>query len=122
MSECHSDLRPTSSTPGLSTPSNPPGIARCRSPRLQNLDCRGKANSRSKAAARLTYILRDNAHRFGGSRHTDVDVLLESFIAHLMASLIRIKQQGIERINEQTGSEMNARLTFWRYLDRTFGR
>ena len=34
-----------------------------------------------------------------------------------MASLIRIKQQGIERINEQTGSEMNARLTFWRYLD-----
>ena len=77
----------------------------------------GKANSRSKAAARLTYILRDNAHWLGGSRHTDVDVLLESFIAHLMASLIGIKQQGIERINEQTGSEMNARLTFWRYLD-----
>ena len=77
----------------------------------------GKSNSRSKAAARLTYVLRDNAHWLGGSRHTDLDVLLESFIAHLMASLIRIKQQGIERINEQTGSEMNARLTFWRYLD-----
>ena len=62
-------------------------------------------------------MLRDNAHWLGGARHTDVDVLLKSFIAHLMASLIRIKQQGIDRINEQTGSEMNARLTFWRYLD-----
>ena len=77
----------------------------------------GKSNSKSKAAARLTYILRDNAHWLGGSRRTDIDVLYEEFLGQLQASLIRIKQQGIDRINEQVGAEMNARLTFWRFLD-----
>ena len=77
----------------------------------------GKSNSRSKAATRLSYILRDNAQWLNGSRRTDIDVLFEEFLGQLQLSLIRIQQQGIERINEQTGAEMNARLTFWRYLD-----
>ena len=77
----------------------------------------GKSNSKGKAAARLSYILRDNAHWLGGSRFTDVDQLFEEFLGQLQCSLIRIEQQGLDRINEQTGGEMNARLTFWRYLD-----
>ena len=44
-------------------------------------------------------------------------MLFEEFLGHLQLSLIRIQQQSIERINEQTGAERNARLTFWRYLD-----
>ena len=56
-------------------------------------------------------------HWLGGGRRTDIDVLFEEFLGHLQLSLIRIQQQSIERINEQTGAEMNARLTFWQYLD-----
>lgn len=72
----------------------------------------GKSNSKGKAAIRLSCILRDNAHWLGGSRHTDLDCLYEEFLGQLQISLIRIHQQGVDRVNEQTGGELNIRLSF----------
>lgn len=76
----------------------------------------GKSNSKGKAAMRMTMILRENCHWLGGSRYTDVDVLFEEFLGQLNFSLAHIADKGIDRINAQVGGEMNARLTFWRYL------
>jgi hypothetical protein len=75
----------------------------------------GKANSRPKAAARLTYILRDNAHLLGGSKRSDIEWLLDSFDSQLMFSLLYIKQQGTVEVARKLGSAIDARLTFWSY-------
>ena len=37
----------------------------------------GKAGSKAKAATRLSILLRENAFLLGGSRHSEVDQLLE---------------------------------------------
>lgn len=76
----------------------------------------GKSNSKGKAAMRMTMILRENCHWLGGSRYTDVDVLFEEFLGQLTVSLAHIADKGIDRINAQVGGSMNAKLTFWRYL------
>ena len=75
----------------------------------------GKANSKSKAAFRLSCMLRDNSHFLNGSKRTSVDLLLDEFRSQLWAALEYIKKQGIDRVNQQTGSEWSATLTFWTF-------
>ena len=75
----------------------------------------GKSNSKTKAAHRLSYILKDNAALLHGSRFTDLDLLCDEFISQLGGALEYIKTQGIDRVNLQTGEEFNARLTFWTF-------
>ena len=77
----------------------------------------GKANSRSKAAQRMTYILRNNVVWLNGSRRTDIDVLYEEFLGQLTVSLAHIGDKGVEAAGERIGRTMNARMTFWRYLE-----
>ena len=76
----------------------------------------GKSNSKGKAAIRMTIILRENCHWLGGSRYADLDILFEEFLGQLTVSLAHIAYKGVDRINAQVGGEMNARLTFWRYI------
>ena len=75
----------------------------------------GKSNSKTKAAHRLSYILKDNAHYLHGSRSTDMDVLCDEFISQLGSALQYMKEKGVDRINQQVGAEFNARLTFWTF-------
>lgn len=75
----------------------------------------GKSNSKGKAAHRLSYILKNNAHYLHGSRSTDMDVLCDEFISQLGSALQYMKEKGVDRINQQVGSEFNARLTFWTF-------
>ena len=75
----------------------------------------GKANSKTKAAHRLSYILKDNSHYLYGSRSTDMDILCDEFISQLGSALQYIKEKGVDRINLQIGQEFNARLTFWTF-------
>ena len=72
----------------------------------------GKSNSKSKASQRLTYILKDNAALLHGSRFTDLDVLCDEFVFQLWSALDYMKKQGVDRINQQVGSEFTAKLTF----------
>ena len=75
----------------------------------------GKSGSKGKAAIRMSILLRENAPLLGGSRYTDLDQLLEEFAGQLQFALLQIAKEGIDRINEQTGSDMSARLTFWSF-------
>ena len=50
-----------------------------------------------------------------GSRSTDMDVLCDEFISLLGSALQYMKEKGVDRINQQVGSEFNARLTFWTF-------
>lgn len=50
----------------------------------------GKAGSKAKAATRLSILLRENAPLLGGSRHSDVDQLLEEFAGQLQFALLQI--------------------------------
>jgi hypothetical protein len=61
----------------------------------------GKANSKTKAAHRLSYNLKDNAHYLNGSRSTDMDVLCDEFISQLGSALQYMKEKAsIESINK----------------------
>jgi septum formation topological specificity factor MinE len=65
----------------------------------------GKAGSRPRSARRLAVIL--SKHRTN----------LQELEANLLVALVYMQQQGLERIKQVTGSEINARLTFWRFID-----
>jgi hypothetical protein len=65
----------------------------------------GKANSRPRSARRLAVIL--SKHRLS----------LQQLEANLLVALVYIQEQGLDRIKQVTGSELSARLTFWRFID-----
>jgi hypothetical protein len=65
----------------------------------------GKANSRPRSARRLAVIL---------SKHRTT---LQELEANLLVALVYMQEQGLDRIKQVTGSEINARLTFWRFID-----
>jgi len=65
----------------------------------------GKANSRPRSARRLSVIL---------SKHRTT---LQELEANLLVALVYMQEQGFDRIKQVTGGELNARLTFWRFID-----
>lgn len=65
----------------------------------------GKAGSKPRACKRLAVIL-DKHH-----------LSIEELEANLLVALIYMQDQGLDRIKQVTGAELNARLTFWRFID-----
>jgi len=65
----------------------------------------GKAGSRPRSARRLAVIL---------SKHRTT---LQELEANLLVALVYLGQHGLQRAKQVTGSELNARLTFWRFID-----
>ena len=65
----------------------------------------GKAGSMGRACRRLGVIL-DKHH-----------LSIEELEANLTVALVYISDQGLDRVNQVTGGNLNARLTFWRFID-----
>lgn len=75
----------------------------------------GKSNSAGKAAYRFSRILRDGAVWLDGSGKTDVDLLLASWEAKMLAVSVFFEQNGINDAENLLGYPINARLTFWNF-------
>ena len=74
----------------------------------------GKAGSKPRACKRLAVILDKHRQILGGG---DTDRLADSLQANLLVSLIYLQDHGLDRAKQVTGTEYNARLTFWRFVD-----
>ena len=75
----------------------------------------GKAGTKSKAATRLSLLLRDNAEWLDGSAHTDVEVLFDRLIEKLIAALKHCEFEGLEVVNELLDRPVQKTLGFWAF-------
>ena len=77
----------------------------------------GKSGSASKAAYRLSMILRKNARWLDGSSKTDIDVLYETWETKMIGASAYIEKQGVEEVNDILGKQYNIKLTFWSFTE-----
>ncbi|WP_415409812.1 hypothetical protein ACLM45_13640 [Synechococcus sp. A10-1-5-9] len=75
----------------------------------------GKSNSASKAAYRFSRILRDSAVWLDGSGKTDIDVLLASWEAKMLAVSVYMEQNGTDEAEGVMNRPVNATLNFWQF-------
>ena len=75
----------------------------------------GKSNSASKAAYRFSRILRDGAVWLDGSGKTDIDVLLASWEAKMLAVSVFIEQNGADEAAGVMQKQVTPLLTFWQF-------
>jgi len=77
----------------------------------------GKAGSASKAAFRMSMILRKNASWLDGSSKSDIDDLFEQWRTKMLGASAYIEKQGVEQINNDLDRQYDVKLTFWRFLE-----
>ena len=77
----------------------------------------GKSGSASKAAYRLSMILRKNARWLDGSSKTDIDVLYNVWETKMLGASAYIEKQGVEEVNDILGKQYNVKLTFWSFTE-----
>ena len=65
----------------------------------------GKSGFMGRACRRLALIC--------DKHHTTIEELK----ANLAMALVDLQEKGLDRVNEVTGSRLDARLTFWRFID-----
>ena len=75
----------------------------------------GKSGSKPKAAKRLSAVLYENVEWLGGSSKTDIEVLLDTFITKLIASLTYVEWEGIDKVNEHLERPLSIALGFWQF-------
>ena len=75
----------------------------------------GKSNSAGKAAYRFSRILRDGAVWLDGSGKTDVDLLLASWEAKMLAVSVFIEQNGTDEAAGVMNKQVTPLLTFWQF-------
>ena len=77
----------------------------------------GKSGSASKAAYRLSMLLRKNASWMDCSSHTEIDEIYEQFQVYLIGASAYLEKHGVQKASEALDRPLEITMTFWRFLE-----